>query len=562
MTVARYVVEALRLAGTDTFFGAPVFGQAPRAPGFHKEELWTAVGQAGARSVRMGHEQAAAHAADGYGRASGHPGAVFLPSGPGALNALSALGEALVSSSPVVAVAATIPSRLVGKGKGELHESKDPLPAYEAVTKFAARAMRAGDVPELLAQAIAKATSGRPGPALVEIPSDVLEAELDAAPEAFSPERPPPSAEVVADAVTLLRLAARPVVWAGGGVLRSGASAQLLRLAERLGAPVATTFMGKGAISERHPLALGTLVRFPAVQATIAQADLLVAVGTRFSAMSTSRWRMDLPPQMIQVDVDRVAIGRNYPVRLPVVADAKVALGAIADALGSGVGPDRTEEVARLRMAAFERARREGPHEMDLLRAIGSALPPEAVTVHDMTAASAWAAPFLSVEVPGTFHTPYGFGSAGFALPAAIGVSCALPGRPVVVFAGRRSLAYHSRELGVLAQHRSPVTVLVFDDDEEEARLEDLADAAPTGTPAGGQWVETTDSSRWVEAATPGRTGPNLAVLAAAYGLPAERAPKPDDLERVLSRAVKGDEPRLVEVPGAWGPPAPGTSRT
>jgi thiamine pyrophosphate-dependent acetolactate synthase large subunit-like protein len=274
---------------------------------------------------------------------------------------------------------------------------------------------------------------------------------------------------------------------------------------------------------------------------------------------------MDLPPQMIQVDVDPAAIGRNYPVRLPVVADAKVALGSIADALGSGAGPNspnRTDDVARLRKAAFERARRDGPLEMDLLDAIGSALPPEAVTVHDMTAASAWAAPFLSVEVPGTFHTPYGFGSAGFALPAAVGISCALPGRPVVVFAGQRSLAYHARELGILAQHRSPVTVLVFEDGDDGEGSQAPAGAVPDGEPTAGQWVETIVSSQWVEAVVPGRLGPDLPALAATYGVLAEQAPAPEALERILRAAVQGDEPRLVEVPGPWGPPAPSSSRT
>jgi acetolactate synthase-1/2/3 large subunit len=542
LTVARYVVESLRLAGAGTLFGVPGVG------GVCEGALWAAVEQAGARSVCMGHEQAAAHAADGYGRASGRPGAVFLPSGPAALAALSALGEALVSSSPVVAIASTIPSRLVGKGKGELGELGpigqrwDPLPAYEAVTRFVARAMRATDVPDLLARAIVEATAGRPGPVLVEIPPDILEAELDAAPSAPSPERRGPPMEVVADAATLLRLAARPVVWAGGGVLRSRASAELARLAEYLGAPVVTTFMGKGAISESHPLALGALVRFPAVQATIARADLLVAVGTRFGAVPTSRWRIDLPPQTIHVDIDRAAIGRNYPVRLPVVADARVALDAITDALEAGTGadrperpdrPDRRDEVARLRKAAFDRAWREGPREMDLLRAIRDALPSDAVTVHDMTLVSAWAAPFFPASVPGTFHGPYSFGTPGFALPAALGVSCALPGCPVVAFADHRTLARHARELATAVRHGSPVTVVVFGDPVQ-----------------GGE----EPSSPLAAGPSPDLPRPDLQTLAAAYGVPWESAGGPEELEQALHAAIGAGRPRLIEVPGAWGP--------
>lgn len=528
-TVARYIVESLRLAGTETFFGVP---------GLHNLGLWAAMKQAGARCVGFRHEQAAAHAADGYGRASGRPGAVFLPSGPGALNGLSALGEALVSSSPVVAIASTIPSRLVGKGKGHLHEAKNPMPAYEAVTKLATRATRAPDVPELLARAITEAGSGRPGPCLVEVPTDVLDAELDAVPEAPTPQRPAPAGDVVAEAATLLRLAARPVIWAGGGVLRSGASAELVRLAERLGAPVVTTFMGKGAIPEGHPLALGTLVRFPAVQATIGRADLLVAVGSRFSGMSTSNWRIDLPPQTIHIDADPAQIGRNYPVRVPVVADAKVALAAIGDALGPGTPADRSQEVFRLRKAAFDRARREGPREMDLLRAIRDALPSDAVTVHDMTAASCWAAPFFPISVPGTFHSPYGFGSLGFSLPAAIGVSCALPDRPVVAFAGDGGFAYHARELATAVRQGSNVTALVFDD--------------------GGPGVlGSVSKARYGSEFDLDLPGPDLQVLAEAYGVPSQRAQEPEDLERALREAVGAPGPRLIEVPGVWQVPPP-----
>jgi acetolactate synthase-1/2/3 large subunit len=528
-TVARYIVDSLRLAGTGTVFGVP---------GIHNLGLWAALEQGGVKVVGCRTEQAAAHAADGYGRSGVGPGAVFLSSGPGALGALAALGEATVSSSPVVAVASTIPSHLVGKGKGHLHEAKDPLPAFESVTRFAARVAKASDVPDLLARVIAASVSGRPGAALLEVPVDLLDAELDAVPEAAAAERPGPPGPVVAEAATLLRLAARPVIWAGGGVHRSGASAELVALAERLGAPVVTTFLGKGAIPESHPLSIGTLVRFPAVQATVGQADLLVAAGSRFTGMSTSNWRVDLPPQMIHIDIERSSIGRNYPVRLPVVADAKAALTAILGALEPVTRPDRAEEVARLRTAANARGEREGAREMALLRAIRRALPAGTVTVHDMTIASYWAAPFFPVEVPGTFHSPYGFGTVGFALPAAIGLSAAQPDLAVVAFAGDGGFASHAAELATALQHRSRVTVLVFNDRS---------------------WgvLRPHARSRYGTEAGLDLPGPDLLALAAAYGVPAQRAEEPDDLERVLAEAVSSEGPRIVEVPGAWTVPPP-----
>ncbi|MGH2688839.1 MAG: thiamine pyrophosphate-binding protein, partial [Actinomycetota bacterium] len=338
-----------------------------------------------------------------------------------------------------------------------------------------------------------------------------------------------------------LRLAARPVIWAGGGVHRAGASAELLALAERLGAPVVTTYLGKGAIPESHPLSIGTLVRFPAVAATVARADLLVAVGTRFSGMSTSNWRADLPPQTIHIDADPGTIGRNYPVRLPVVADAKAALAAVLAALEPVDRPDRTQEVARLRAAAADRARREGPREMAVLDAVHAALPPGAVTVHDVTLASHWAAAFLPTEEPGTFHCPYGFGTPGFSLPAAIGVAAAAPGRPVVAFAGDGGLAVHASELATARARGSRVTVLVFNDGSYGG-LQPLARA------------------RYGSDDGLGVPGPDLVTLAAAHGIPAARAEEPADVGRALADAVSGPGPRLVEVPGPWAVPPPASS--
>jgi acetolactate synthase-1/2/3 large subunit len=534
-TVARYIAETLLLAGTRTAFGVPAA---------HSLGLWAAAREAGLPLVGCRTPGAAAHAADGYGRTGPGPGLVLLSSGPGALAALAALGEATVSSSPVVAVATTIPGRLVGGGKGHLHEAADPLPAYGAVTKLAGRAATAADVPDLLGRVLAAARSGRPGAALLEVPVDVLDAQLDAVPEAPPVDRPAPAAPVVAEATTLLRLAARPVIWAGGGVHRAGASAELLALAERLGAPVVTTFLGKGAIPERHPLSIGTLMRFPAVAATVAQADLLVAVGTRFSGMSTSNWRVDLPPQTIHVDADPGAIGRNYPVRLPVVADAKAALAAVLGELaasGRVDRPDRTQEVAGLRRAAVDRARREGAREMAILEAVHAALPPGAVTVLDVTIASHWAAAFLPTEEPGTFHTPYGFGTPGFSLAAALGVAAAAPSRPVVAFAGDGSFAVHAPELATARACGSRVTVLVFNDGSCGG-LRPLA-RARYGS----------DDGLDVP-------GPDLVALAAAYGLPAVRADEPADVGRALADAVSSPGPHVVEVPGAWAVPPPASA--
>ncbi|MGH9194866.1 MAG: thiamine pyrophosphate-binding protein, partial [Acidimicrobiia bacterium] len=324
MNASKLIIESLAGMGIDAIFGLP---------GVHALGLFNAVASSTMRYYGFRHEQAAAHAADGYGRATGKPGVVLLSTGPGALNALSALGEAYVCSSPVLAISSHIPSNLVGKGKGYLHESKDLGPAFSSVSAFHARAKTAEEIPDLLADALIACTGGRPRPAFLEIPTDFLDSEVDQAPFAISPIPRGISPDEIEHAAFLLGLSARPVIWAGGGVNRSRAWEELRKVAEILDAPVLTTFMGKGSISEDHPLAVGTMVRQPETADLLGNADLMLAVGTRFTGMSTGNWKLSLPPQLIHIDIDVAEIGRNYPIRHGVKADAKHALAALAKAL-------------------------------------------------------------------------------------------------------------------------------------------------------------------------------------------------------------------------------------
>ncbi|MEO7804823.1 MAG: thiamine pyrophosphate-binding protein, partial [Actinomycetota bacterium] len=305
MTVSSYILDAIESIGVDVVFGLP---------GVHALGMWNALQTSNVRYIGFRHEHSAAHAADGYARASGKPGIVILSTGPGTLNALSPFAEAYVSSSPVIAIASTIPSRFVGKQKGFLHETNDLAPAFKTVTRYHGRAQTADDVPRLLDEAFTASTAGRPGPSLIEIPADFFDAPLTTPP---SPSPSPPSPggashrifqpapeEAIKQAAMLLGLAARPVIWAGGGVIRSGASEELVRVAEQLDAPVVCSFMGKGAFPEDHRLAIGSLVRQPEVIQLLEQADLMLAVGTRFTGMDTGNWQMRLPSQMIHIDID------------------------------------------------------------------------------------------------------------------------------------------------------------------------------------------------------------------------------------------------------------------
>lgn len=511
-------------------------------PGVHALALWNAVEKAGMRYVGFRHEQAAAHAADGYGRAAGRPGVVLLSTGPGALNALSAIGEAFVSSSPVLAITSAIPSQFFRKARGVLHESKDLQPAFSSVTRFAAAAADADSIPGLLDEAIAAATHLRPGPSLLEIPSDLLDAEVEAAPRKSPRPSPAVERDVVDEAAQILSLAARPIIWAGGGVNRARAWEEVRQVAELVQAPVLTTFMGKGAFPESHPLSVGTVVRLPAAIPLLQESDAMLAVGTRFSGMSTGNWRLPIPAQLVHLDIDAEEIGKNYPVRVGMVAGAKEGLAALGQALARKLEgrerEDGSQRAAIVRAAARESGMAEGPREMEILEAVRRAVDPEIPIVHDMTVPSYWAWPFLEASSPGTVHSPYGFGSLGFSFPAAIGVASANPDRPVVSFCGDGGFQYHARELATVAQYRIPVVVVVFNDRA---------------------WgvLKSFSTARYGTTFGMDLPGPDFVALAQSYGVATARAQEPEELEKALVGALSSVEPALIEMAGPWQLPPP-----
>ena len=502
--------------------------------------MWEAIEKSHIPYVGLRHEGAAAHAADGYGRATGKPGVVVLSTGPGALNALSPLAEARISCSPVLAIVSAIPTGYRGKQKGFLHETESLDGAFKAAAGAFIRADDPKAFPEKLAEALTTTVTDRPHPVVLEVPMDTFEIEIDAEPVAApQPTRKAPDDAHIEEAAKLLGLAARPVILAGGGVLRAQASQALAKVAENIDAPVFTTFMGKGAIPEDHPLAIGSLVRQPESQDLLRDSDLLLAVGTRFSAMSTGTWTLELPSQIVHIDVDPNEIGRNYPVRLGIEADAGLALEQLAEATASSPSSKNGSNRAKaIRNALDDKAQLEGPREMEFLSAIRAAVPPEVHFTHDMTVPSYWSWPFLRTTVPGTFHSPYGFGSLGFSFPAALGVAAALPGKPVVAFTGDGGFQYHLRELGTAAQYNLDVKTIVFNDSS---------------------WgvLRSFSRARYDSEFGLDLQGPDFVKLSEAYGVRAHRTDDPEQLGKILRNEMEEPGPAVIEVPGAWRLPPP-----
>jgi acetolactate synthase-1/2/3 large subunit len=382
------VVESLQALGAEVVFGLP---------GIHALPIWEALRTSSIRTLGFRTELNAGFAACGWAQVTGRAAPLLLSTGPGALNSLTALMEASSSHVPVVAIASQIPIALLGRGRGYLHELRDQAASFAPIVKWTATAKSADQIPEAVAEAWRRALTAPTGPTYVEIPVDILLAaaastEVSRLDGTASPGPPLPKA-ALAEAARALSSASNPVIWAGGGVLRSAAWDELAELALRLDSPVATTYMGKGAFPAGHPLAAGSACDDAAFQELIGTAD--------------------------------PALG--------LVGDAKVALRELIRSVApraAGAGASRAAAVReRIQRGldaqghAFERG---------LLAAIRRTLPQEGVTAWDMTILGYWAAAHFPVIEPRTFMYPLGSGTLGYAWPAALGAAAALPGTPVL----------------------------------------------------------------------------------------------------------------------------------
>ncbi|MGA9856370.1 MAG: thiamine pyrophosphate-binding protein [Solirubrobacteraceae bacterium] len=517
------VAESLAALGAEVAFGVP---------GIHALAIWEGLRTTDIRVLGARTELSAGFAADGYARSSGRPAPLLLSTGPGALNALTALMEAASSHVPVVAIASQIPAGLIGRGRGYLHELPNQLASFAPIVKHAARAHSVESIPGLLAQAWRIALTPPSGPVYVEIPVDLLtqpaESPAVTALEAMVERQCAPLPQLI-EAATVLAHAHRPVIWAGGGVIRSGARAELRGLAELLEAPVATTFMGKGAIPDDHPLAAGAGCDEAALQELLSGADVVLAVGTELGAETTAQYELRFGGRLIHLDAAPERIGTTYPA-LALVGDAKLTLMALVAELSphpprpAATAPGRVSEL-RARIADGLDTQ-ERPTELELLRTIERALPDDAITAWDMTILSYWAAPHLRLRAGQQFLYPLGSGTLGYAWPAAIGAAVATPQRPVVAVVGDGGLQYALAEIGTAAQHGIAARLLVVDDGGYGILREYQRDA----------FGETTSVDLQQS---------DLETIALGFGVPV-RSATPDTLEEQLRWAFDETGPAAV----------------
>jgi acetolactate synthase I/II/III large subunit len=448
--IASYLLtEYLERLGVDVVFG--LCGHTVIA-------LLDALGKSRIRFVSTRHEQVAAHAADGYARASGKPGVLLTHLGPGLTNACTGVANAALDSIPMVVIAGDVPSYYHGRHPHQefnLHQDADQFQIYRPFCKRVYRVDRVDDLPRVMERAFHLAQAGRPGPVLVDVPMDMFSEDLpvDAFHQVPAPlARPTIDASVAAGIVDALATAERPVLYAGGGVLSAGATAELAALADALEVPVAHTLMGKGCLREDHPLLLGQTGFWgtPISNEKCRAADLIVAIGTRLAEANSSSWdprfTFSIPPtRLIHIDADEAEIGRNYSTELGVVADAKLALGVLASTAQGRAHRHRgrlREEIARGRktFAAnwdYQWSSDQYPLRPErILAELRKAVPEDGFIVTDVGWNKNGVAQQFPITVPGTFITPSGLATMGFGPAAVLGVKTAHPDRAAVALIG------------------------------------------------------------------------------------------------------------------------------
>ncbi len=525
MTGGQALIASLLANGIDTVFALPGV-QLDCA----FDALYDAQRLGKVRVIHPRHEQTAAYMADGYARVTGRVGTCLVVPGPGLLNASAALSTAYACNSPVLCVTGQIQSDLIGFGRGQLHEIPNQLEMIRSVTKQSTRAVEPAHIPALVDRALMAMWAGRTRPVEIEIPPDTLFAAADVT--LLAPvgerQRPAPDPDLVEQAARLLGNAQAPIIFAGGGVIAADAGAELQRLAELLQAPVVMTSNGKGALSYRHGLAQTTL----AGSGLLADADVILAAGTRFVEPATYSWGLKPGRTVIQLDIDSEEIGRNYPTAVALQGDARAGLADLAAAVEphNRARPSREKELRNIKDAADARLGSIMP-QAGFAHAIRQELPDDGIFVGEMTQVAYWSNAGFPVYEPRTYITPGYQGTLGWGFPTSLGVKIGAPDRVVVSVNGDGGFGFALNELATQAQHGIASITLVFNDSAygNVRRIQnELFDGRTIASDL---------------------RNPDYRKLADAFGIAARRATAPEALSTELREAIKANEPTLIEIP-------------
>ena len=511
---AQAIVAQLEDAGVEVCFGLP---------GVHNLALWEALRESPIRLVGVRHEQAAAYAADGYARATGRLGVALTTTGPGAANTLGAVGEAWASRSPILVIATDIPTALRRPGvyRGVLHETDGQAEMFAPVVRGSFVVRGVDEIVSMTAASLAV----RGGPSYLEVPTDLLAAPANGSSRETSEPAPPVG---VGDPYPLIEASSRPLVWAGSGA-RDRAD-EVRALAERLAAPVVTTYGGRGVLPPEHPSCVGMPPHVEAAGRLWDEADLVISFGSDLDGMNTQNWLQPQPPHVVAVNIDPDDAAKNYRV----------------DAVTPALELDRIRQrdgdvAARTRAVRTEACRQLDARALRFLDAISYALPDDANVVCDMCIPGYWIAGFHGFHRPRKLQYPMGWGTLGFAFPAALGAALAGTG-PTVSISGDGGFLYACGELATMAQERLPFTAVIVDDGGYGMLR---YDQVKSGEPAYGVDLQT----------------PDFAALAESFGVRAETVEGLDDaFGEALARHVEDPGPSVLVARAEALVPPPTTS--
>ncbi len=522
MTGGEILLECLKAKGVRAIFGMP---------GTQNLAIYDAMHRAGAGIAHylVRNEQSATMMAGGFARATGEIGVALTVPGPGASNASTGIGDAFTDCQPVLLITGGFERFMDGRDRSKLFHGLDQASFFRPIVRYFGCPQSAAEIPEIVQAAFTAIWSGRPGPAVLEIPPDVA-AEDGGQP--MIPARVVPRVDqlpdraAVAHAASLLSSCQRPAILAGGDVVASDAGIALEQLAMRLGAPVVLTRLGKGAMPTDSPLNFGN-TRHKRAKAVLTAADALVAVGVRFTQIDTANWRMAVPPCLIQIDRDPTEIGREFPVTAGLVGDLAPSIASLLQTLGESPHAGGWNEL--LPQIRTQHIRPPVP----VLADIRQVLPRDGILVCDVTSLSYRAFDEYPIYGPRDFLYPCHYVTMGYSLPAAIGAKVACPDRPVVAMCGDGGVVMSIAELATAAQYDIAVVFVVVADNAL------MAIKASQQKLYGGRLIDTEFPP------------PDFVALARSLGIDGVRAGDLGHFRKLLADALATNKPSLIEVPMA-----------
>ena len=530
MNGSEALLKKLKENGTDTVFGYPGGVLLP---------LYDSIYDSDIRHILVRHEQAAAHAADGYARVSGKPGVCIATSGPGATNLITGIATANIDSSPIIALTGQVTTGIIGT---DAFQEVDTVSLTMPITKENFQPRKSSILPQVVDEAYHIASTGRPGAVVIDLPKDVLEGEVtehDMRKEFKVPGYKPTTKgnkKQIVHAVKTIQNAEKPIILAGGGVILANASNELAKFAKITNIPVATTLMGKGAISEDDELSLG-LLGMHGLESTnhaVTDCDCLITIGCRFSDRTTGKVSEFAPnTTKIQVDVDPAEIGKNVKIDIPIVGDAKIVLRDMISEIEDGNHDAWTNDVVAKRQAYVPKMTFNTTplKPQDTIKEIMDSITPTTIVTTDVGQNQMWMAHYYKTRKPRTFISSGGLGTMGFGLPAAIGAQVAKPEENVLAVVGDGGFQMVSQELATIKDYDLPIVTVILDN-----RYLGMVY----------QWQVLYYNNRISQTKLSPR--PDFVQLAKSYGIEGTKVEKPGELRETIQNALKSREPTVIDV--------------